>query len=66
VSVDGKPVSGMPINRIKGLMKGKTGTRVLLGLYTDLSREIVTRDVVLAPSPKSYSLSARDSHRSNR
>ena len=60
VAVDGQPVTDMHPNKVKALMRGKAGTSIILGLYTDQSREIINRHVVLAPSPMSITLSPRD------
>ena len=59
VAVDGKQVAGMNPNKVKALMKGRAGTSIILGLYTDQSRELINRHVVLAPSPSSITLSPR-------
>jgi hypothetical protein len=50
MAVDGKQVADMNPNKLKALMKGRAGTSIILGLYTDQSRELVSRHVVLAPS----------------
>jgi len=66
VAVDGSQVAGMHPNKVKALMRGKAGTSIILGLYTDQSREIINRHVVLAPSPSAISLTPRDSLASRR
>lgn len=60
VAVDGKEVAGMHPNKVKALMRGKAGTSIILGLYTDQSREIINRHVVLAPSPSAITMSPRE------
>jgi len=66
VAVDGKQVAGMHPNKVKALMRGKAGTSIILGLYTDQSRDIINRHVVLAPSPSAITLTPRDSLASRR
>ena len=66
VAVDGKQVAGTHPNKVKALMRGKAGTSIILGLYTDQSREIINRHVVLAPSPSAITLTPRDSLASRR
>ena len=61
VAVDGKQAAGMHTNKVKALMRGKAGTSIILGLYTDQSRELINRHVVLAPSPSAIMFTPRDS-----
>jgi len=65
-TVDGKKVSGMRLEQVEALLTGKAGTSIILGLYTDQSREPISRHVVLAPSPSAIGASPRSTARSGK
>eukprot|EP00291_Cryptomonas_curvata_P010691 CAMPEP_0172180512 /NCGR_PEP_ID=MMETSP1050-20130122/17271_1 /TAXON_ID=233186 /ORGANISM="Cryptomonas curvata, Strain CCAP979/52" /LENGTH=293 /DNA_ID=CAMNT_0012853627 /DNA_START=42 /DNA_END=923 /DNA_ORIENTATION=+ len=52
-SVNGVRVAGLEEAEVERMMRGRAGTSVMLGIFSDASREMLTRHVVLAPSPAS-------------
>ncbi|KAJ1490718.1 hypothetical protein T484DRAFT_1934636 [Baffinella frigidus] len=66
VAIGGKAIAGQPMEEVTGMLRGRPGQSIVLGIYSDQSREIINRHLVLAPNPNKVYDSARFSSASSR
>lgn len=43
VAIGGKTIAGMPLDEVKLMLRGRPGQSIVLGIYSDQSREIINR-----------------------